>query len=61
VPEAIVAQHMGMKVAGLSMLANVAAGMSGKLIDHSEVLDMAANMNADLGMLLQAFFDTYAS
>ena len=43
------------------MLANVAAGMSGKLIDHSEVLDMAANMNADLGMLLQAFFDTYAS
>jgi purine-nucleoside phosphorylase len=61
VPEAIVAQHMGIKVAGLSMLANVAAGMSGKLIDHSEVLDMAANMNADLGMLLQAFFDTYAT
>ena len=59
VPEAIVAKHMGMKVAGLSMLANVAAGISGKPIDHAEVLDTATEMNADLGMLLQRFFDTY--
>jgi purine-nucleoside phosphorylase len=59
VPEAIVARHMGMKIAGLSMLANVAAGISGKPIDHSEVLDTATEMNADLGMLLQRFFDTY--
>src|SRR5215472_10949053 len=59
VPEAIVARHMGMKVAGLSMLANVAAGLSGKPIDHSEVLDTATEMNADLLTLLQRFFDTY--
>jgi purine-nucleoside phosphorylase len=59
VPEAIVAKHMGLKIAGLSMLANVAAGISGKPIDHSEVLDTATEMNADLGMLLQRFFDTY--
>jgi purine-nucleoside phosphorylase len=59
VPEAIVAKHMGMKVAGLSMLANVAAGISGKAINHEEVLDTATQMNADLGMLLQRFFDTY--
>jgi purine-nucleoside phosphorylase len=59
VPEAIVAKHMGMKVAGLSMLANVAAGISGKAINHDEVLDTATQMNADLGMLLQRFFDTY--
>ena len=61
VPEAIVGKHMGMRVAGLSMLANVAAGISGKSIDHSEVLDTATQMNADVGMLLQRFFDTYAS
>lgn len=59
VPEAIVARHMGMRVAGLSMLANVAAGTTGKPINHDEVLDMATQMNADLGMLLQRFFDTY--
>jgi purine-nucleoside phosphorylase len=60
VPEAIVAKHMGMKVAGLSMLANVAAGISGKVINHDEVLAAATQMNADLAMLLQRFFETYA-
>src|SRR3989440_9296477 len=59
VPEAIAGRHMGMRDAGLSMLANVVAGISGKTIDHSEVLDTATQMNADVGMLLQRFFDTY--
>ena len=59
VPEAIVAKHMGVKVGGLSMLANVAAGMSGKAINHDEVLASAAELNADLGSLLQRFFETY--
>jgi purine-nucleoside phosphorylase len=59
VPEAIVARHMGLKVAGVSMLANIAGGVSGRPVDHSEVLAMAAQMNADIGMLLQRFFEIY--
>jgi purine-nucleoside phosphorylase len=58
VPEAIVARHMGMKVAGLSMLSNLAAGSSGTPINHEEVLATAAQLNADVGMLLQRFFET---
>jgi purine-nucleoside phosphorylase len=61
VPEAIVARHMGIKVAGLSMLANVAAGISGKPVDHAEVLETAAQMNADVATLLQRFFDAHES
>src|SRR5262249_9248079 len=59
VPEAIVAKHMGIRVAGLSMLANAGAEPSGKPIDHSDVLSTANEMNADLLTLLQRFFDTY--
>jgi purine nucleoside phosphorylase len=50
---------MGMKVAGLSMLANEAAEPSGKPIDHVDVLSTANEMNADVLTLLQRFFDTY--
>ena len=60
VPEAIVARHMGLKVAGVSMLANAAAGISGKPIVHEEVLETTARMNADIGVLLHRFFETYA-
>jgi purine-nucleoside phosphorylase len=59
VPEAIVARHMGMKVAGISMLANAAAGVTGKPIAHEEVLETALRLNADVGMILQRFFEAY--
>jgi len=58
-PEAIVAHHMGMKVAGISMLTNLAAGNSPEPLNHDEVLAMTAQMNLDVGMLLLRFFETY--
>ena len=59
VPEATVARHMGLKVAGISLLTNMAAGTSGRHINHDEVLSKTAQMNADVGMLLLRFFETH--
>ncbi len=43
VPEAIVARHCGLRVAGLSCITNVAAGLAGpaQKVSHLEVLDVA--------------------
>ncbi|QED29177.1 purine-nucleoside phosphorylase [Microvenator marinus] len=37
VPEAIVANHMGLKVGGISCISNLAAGISPTKLDHAEV------------------------
>jgi purine-nucleoside phosphorylase len=61
IPEAIVARHMGLRVAGISMLANVASGLSDRPIQHEEVLETAAQLNTDVSLLLQRFFETYGA
>jgi purine-nucleoside phosphorylase len=38
IPETIMAKYLGMEVAGLSFLANAAAGLSDTVLDHAEVL-----------------------
>lgn len=40
VPEAIVANHAGMKVMGISCITNMAAGMSGETLSHKEVVEV---------------------
>jgi purine-nucleoside phosphorylase len=54
VPEVIVANHMGMKVLGISLVTNLAAGLSGKKLNHQEVLATAERVKATLVELLKA-------
>ena len=53
-PEVIVARHCGLRVAGVSVLTNLAAGMSGKPLSHEETLSEGARGAQDLGRLLPA-------
>ncbi|MGD9562062.1 MAG: purine-nucleoside phosphorylase [Pyrinomonadaceae bacterium] len=44
VPEAIVARHQGMRVAGVSCITNFGAGMIDEPIDHQEVMETGARV-----------------
>lgn len=44
VPEAIAARQQGMKVIGISCITNMAAGMSGDVIHHEEVIETGAQV-----------------
>jgi purine-nucleoside phosphorylase len=52
VPEAIVAAHMKVPVLGISLISNLAAGLSGTPLSHDEVLAAAETTGETLGQLL---------
>jgi len=52
--EAIAARHMGLAVAGLSLVANPAAGLAQAPLSHDEVQRVAGREGARLGSLLAA-------
>jgi inosine/guanosine/xanthosine phosphorylase family protein len=56
VPECLAANHCGMKVAGLSLITNLAAGLSGEKLTHDETLSEAAHAYGAIEKLLLAFF-----
>jgi purine-nucleoside phosphorylase len=53
VPEVIAANHMGLEVLGISCVTNLAAGMSGKKLNHEEVLAIGQQVRGSLVNLLK--------
>jgi inosine/guanosine/xanthosine phosphorylase family protein len=56
VPETLAAVHCGMKVVGVSVVTNLAAGLSAVPLTHRETLEEAAKAHAYVEKLLLRFF-----
>ncbi|QQS47856.1 MAG: purine-nucleoside phosphorylase [Acidobacteriota bacterium] len=52
VPEAIVARQMGMRILGISLITNAAAGMDDEPINHEEVMKMGARVSEQFSRLI---------
>lgn len=50
--EAVAANHMGMKICGISCITNLAAGMSAQPLSHEEVAETAARVSKDFKRLV---------
>lgn len=60
VPEVLTARALGMHVAGVSCITNVAAGMSNAPLTHAEVLETAARVAASFERLVIEFVQRIA-
>jgi len=61
VHEVIVARHMGLEVLGLSLVTNMAAGMSPEIIHHEEVMETGRRVEAQFTGLVKALIPQVAS
>jgi len=57
VPEVTAARALGCGVLGISCITNMAAGISGKELNHAEVVKTGKQAEADLTKLLKAFLE----
>ena len=58
VPEVILARHLGMRAAAVSMITNFGAGMFGSSPSHGETKEVAAQGGTALKALIRAFLRT---
>jgi xanthosine phosphorylase len=59
VPEVLVARHCGLKIAGISVITNLAAGMNAEPLSHEQTLRCAKLAVDDLTNLLLTFVGDY--
>ena len=59
VPEVILARYFGLKVVALSIITNMAAGMSDLALSHEQTMENADHAAKDLELLLTEFLGTY--
>ena len=59
VPEAIVARQCGLRVAGVSCITNLAAGISKENLSHTEVLETAERVKKSGAALIKNFAELY--
>jgi inosine/guanosine/xanthosine phosphorylase family protein len=60
VPETILARHAGMRVAGLSLMTNYAAGMAEAKLGHEHTMSVAREAAGRVRQLLRRFLEGYA-
>ncbi len=58
VPEAIVAAHAGMDVAGISCITNMASGILDKSLNHNEVIETAEKVRSEFIKLVTGIIGT---
>ncbi len=61
VPEAIVARQCGVRVAGVSCITNLAAGISKENLSHTEVLETAERVKKSGAQLIKNFAELYGT
>jgi purine-nucleoside phosphorylase len=61
VHEVIVARHMGLEVLGLSLVTNMAAGVSDEIIHHEEVMETGRRVEVQFTSLVKALIPQVAA
>ena len=60
VPECLAARHCGMRVAAISIITNLAAGMTHEKLSHDQSLTIGAEAAKDLNNLLLEFLSGFS-